>query len=721
MGNEHFDDAFTPSQPTPDIFNDVEVWGGDCWLDLHSGAFMYPGYAHNESSIDNGAWEYGDFGFIMVFPTEQRKNYALRNAPSPGGPMSPHAGLRARSMFENVATAGASYWADKGLFHYSGRNGEAEDASRHLLEEFFINEVMGYRDKYRAFGTIPRGFKDINHWPQRWTYSQRKVYGDLVDSFREFLVNNWKDLEGQFGSIMGSIVHGDKLFSFQELAYGVLRVYERTMIPTTDGQVVTGDGSVIEGIHYRSESVGCHHPESIVAGEDRVYWVDAYKRAIYTAGTDGPPESLSDFIEMNQFLRELLWRYVDGRSIYGPKKLSIVAGYDSETGSVEFSFPARIEEEVQSAFPQPQESNRYRREFVIPVIESVNGLSHRMNRVAFIDQGSSHPLGPVSGVHYIGIREQDIVLMENTVAITTSPSAYEFNLYMGMYGSGTVSPRLLTVKEFYIAIRSIDKQLVTQYGWFAEFINRKEGNSTLSVSDILLPSATSLTEKEGYLYCSSNYATTVAQTKRHDGFAAVFHLFRPEASGPFQVRMIPAHGTLEDVLHGLGLRHKHVYNDKTRQFEGFESVADNFTIRHKGKLLTATENAVMHGMVTEHLRVGEYPQLYLKNFPAYLSWVCNENPVVNKIFDNLMVNMGSMDDVKDLRFSTEEQAIMITISTDTRKQYKRRLGALPIRRENQIDRMRGEYLVVYLEMESLRQRLAYQFASRTLYRISNKA
>lgn len=715
VNNDEFDTLM--GAVTPDTIDDAEVWGGECWLDLHSGTFMYPGYSHDTiSDFDGTNYTVDSYGFVMVFPHEAKRNLALRNAPSPGDPMSPNAGLRSWFMYTNTAGQGASPWADKGLFHYSGLNGAAEDASKHLIEEFFINEVMGYRDKFKGFGTLPRGFRAVQHWPQRWAYSNRKIYGELVDVFREYLVANYRDLDGSFGAILASANQSDKIISFQELAYGKLRIYERTIIPTTEGQITTGDASVIDGIQYLSEQIGCQHPESVVITPEAVYWIDCFAYSIFMLMGD-EQVNLSDKAGMNQYMRELLWRYVGAHSIYGPQGAAIVGGYDQRTKRVLFNFPALIRNQIHDRYLAPVNSNRYNWFGPVYTNAVVNGFTHQTAHVKPLDKGSGVAQNIATG--FVHISEQDILVL-HTVAYGLLPGYIYIDLYQGIYGSETLTPKGNTVAEFYIVIAGVDGNLTNQ-GWVVEFANYKEGSPDLVSPDIITPLPSSTTEREGYIYHSQKYPhTPPLQSIATDSDAAVFHVFRSEKDAPFHIRLIPSGGSFEDIVLGLQMRSRMVYNEEFKAFEPFISAGDIFNVNFRKKRYSALETNIIDGMFVDDMRSPEVPKLYGKEFIAYLEFIANPGPMLNKIFDALRLDASDLGDVKSLRYSTEEQSVLMIIETDSSVRYIRRIGRIPIRRKMQLDRVTGNYLRVMVEINGKRNRLAYVHTGRTLFRLSNK-
>jgi hypothetical protein len=163
-----------------------------------------------------------------------------------------------------------------------------------------------------------------------------------------------------------------------------------------------------------------------------------------------------------------------------------------------------------------------------------------------------------------------------------------------------------------------------------------------------------------------------------------------------------------------------VYNEEFKAFESFISAGDIFNINFRKKRYAAIETSVTNGMYVDDMRSPEVPKLYGKEFESYLEFVANTGAAIDKIFDALRLDSSDLGDVKSVRYTNENNAVLIIIATDSSVAYIRRINRIPIRRKWQLSRVTGHYLRVMVEINGKRNKLAYVFTARTLFRLSNK-
>ena len=300
INNPTFD---TQGMPTGLVFDDIEVFGGDCFLDYISHVRLYP---HNVE-ID----EDDDYSDARSWPWEDRYNHPLREALSAGGV----AGGTDSLIWANVGTrphaarAGNGYpqWA-LGLFS-GGPQVEAFPSG--LFEEFDINGVLNFQELTVFYNTKPVGFLDNDIFPVRWRYSPSKLYGDPIDTWRLFQVNDLKDLNGEYGEITSSLYIFNQIYSWQIGAFGRLRASDRALIESAQGGTLsTGVGDKLDGIDYISTEIGNQHQWGLFGSDKAAYWVDVNKHKIMRFAQDGQ-NPLSDIKGQHQFLDLELPLYED--------------------------------------------------------------------------------------------------------------------------------------------------------------------------------------------------------------------------------------------------------------------------------------------------------------------------------------------------------------------------------------------------------------------------
>jgi len=335
----HFQPVNNPTfdaqgMPATDIFNGIEVWGGDCILDYMGFARLYP-RMRDPFNWNNQPFEYG---IGELFPLESRVHHPLRNAPSQQNPIFSNVGLRPQKELQ----VGGTEWPD-GLYYA---------ADSELREEFDINSVLFYEETVMLYAPKPLRFNAVDHFPVRWRYTPSKFYGDEIDSWRIFQVNDFDDLNGEYGEITSSLFLFNAIYSFQESAFGRLRASDRALIESANqGSLTTGIGEKLDGVDYINTEFGNQHQWSLFSSGKAAYWIEVNQRKICRFAQDGFL-SLSDVRGLHQWSENelryfenhdtpvaglgisgifdyqnnvALWSFIRERSVLGAREVYIVS------------------------------------------------------------------------------------------------------------------------------------------------------------------------------------------------------------------------------------------------------------------------------------------------------------------------------------------------------------------------------------------------------------
>jgi hypothetical protein len=320
----HFIPVNNPSfsDPAGYVYDNCEFWGGDCYLDYIGFMRIYPEYS-KEDEIDNNDVSYG-----VVFPLESEFIHSMRQAATSGDPIYTHAGARPKREWNGSSVPN---WPD-GLFHYSGNS--------ELIEEFNLNSVLLYKDVVWLLGVLDPSYVLSDKYPARWRYTLPKIYGDTTDVFRRFQVNDFRDVEGVYGHIMGSASLFNQIYSLQESAVGRLRASDRAMIEgAVAGTLSTGVGDRLDGIDYITTDYGCQHQWSIISSSKAFYWIDVNLKSFFRFAQDGILD-ISKEKKLNDFSQYILPQF---QGIDSPYEGNGILGYiDYDNGEVGWSFSADL-------------------------------------------------------------------------------------------------------------------------------------------------------------------------------------------------------------------------------------------------------------------------------------------------------------------------------------------------------------------------------------------
>ena len=214
--------------------NGIHVYGGDAHVGFHTINRVFEG----DNSGSRYAW-------TDIFPVEANVNFHLRD------------GLTANK--------------DR-YFFAAGNTG---------WEQFLVNPA--YSNDYLTAGypAVPDLYTPINEYQYRALFSLKKTPGELIDSFRRFLPENFRDVSSLNGPITNVKAKAMKLFYWQENAVGYLPVNERAAISSSIGSaLIIGEGGVLQRYDERTNYYGNQHQWSLTETDEGFCWIDAKKRAL---------------------------------------------------------------------------------------------------------------------------------------------------------------------------------------------------------------------------------------------------------------------------------------------------------------------------------------------------------------------------------------------------------------------------------------------------------
>ena len=111
--------------------------------------------------------------------------------------------------------------------------------------------------------------------------SNAKINGEYVDSWTKFGVNETLEVDSKYGSINAMLEYGQSLYFWQDEAFGILAVNDRSLIQDNNAsKLVLGTGGVLDRFDYISTQKGCEDKFSVVGGVAGIYWVDRQNRSI---------------------------------------------------------------------------------------------------------------------------------------------------------------------------------------------------------------------------------------------------------------------------------------------------------------------------------------------------------------------------------------------------------------------------------------------------------
>jgi hypothetical protein len=111
--------------------------------------------------------------------------------------------------------------------------------------------------------------------------SNTKINGESVDSWTKFGVNDFIEVDSEYGSLNALYNYNGIVFFWQDKSFGRVAINDRSVIQdNSSAKLVLGTGGKLERYDYLSLMNGCTDKFSVVGGSNGLYWVDRDKRNI---------------------------------------------------------------------------------------------------------------------------------------------------------------------------------------------------------------------------------------------------------------------------------------------------------------------------------------------------------------------------------------------------------------------------------------------------------
>lgn len=236
------------------VFNGVEVWGGDCYPYFFSFTRLLPQYS-DCATVSVGLNDcYKDYSVSMIVPLESNINHSLRFGRT----------FNSDTVEPEDTACGVANFVD-------AINGVQEKQR----EDFNINSVLMHEENIQFFNAKPANLENRTENPLTVLHSQTKYYGEYIDQYRRYLVNNLLDLTGVNGAGVSLFRLYNYIYFLQERGFGRLYINQpATLSSPEQGTILVGSSGILTGALYISQSIGCQHQFSLTIGHNQAYWVD---------------------------------------------------------------------------------------------------------------------------------------------------------------------------------------------------------------------------------------------------------------------------------------------------------------------------------------------------------------------------------------------------------------------------------------------------------------
>lgn len=239
-------------------FNDIEIFGGDCFtnlVDINYGLFDL-GY------IVNGAYSYS-----LFYACEGSVNYNLRR------------GKKASNINTYPANANGIAWLSP---------------AGTILEQYSYNKGYSTDGTVVKYPALPFNYQFSGQFEYRTRFAGVKYPGEIIDSFRKFLINDYKDLDGQLGEINNIRSKDGRVLIWQNHGVSSVPILERQLLAATSGAATTiGTGGVIDRFDPINSYFGNQHQHGLTSTEYGYIWFDMRNRALCIMNVGGNVQEVS--------------------------------------------------------------------------------------------------------------------------------------------------------------------------------------------------------------------------------------------------------------------------------------------------------------------------------------------------------------------------------------------------------------------------------------------
>ena len=276
-------------------FNDIEIFGGDCFTNLVDLGYGLWKETWNVAGLNA-------MSYALWFPCEGNANYGLRR------------GLKVsnRDM------------SPMGLMAWENGSGNA------VLESYSYNQGYSSDGIFIKYPALPNNYKFTGKFEYRMRWSKLKYPGELINSFRTFAIPDYRDVDGQRGQINNLKARDSKLFYWQDHSVGYTPILERQLI----GGSALGDATAlgVTGVIDRYDDIdtnfGNQHQHGLTETEYGFAWFDMRRRAFMVMGIGSKPEEMSMIKGMqvffnNQFNEGNVGYPGQGGAIYNTNNLDV--------------------------------------------------------------------------------------------------------------------------------------------------------------------------------------------------------------------------------------------------------------------------------------------------------------------------------------------------------------------------------------------------------------
>ena len=287
----------------PDAVN-IDVWGGDCFIGLHTFKITDSCYSltdsEKEPDLDGAKGDPADqtsrwgYYFNKNSNNDQASEDMSRPYPLKGVSQTITVLLESEINPEFAEKTQHNTYAATPPVPKVSEAGQIRSKFNYYYHLDYTSE-----NKYKVFSPYQDFDLNKTEFGARVGYSDQKVYNTDIEGFDRFRVLNFYDMDESNGSVSKLIELGDRIFALQESAVSYLPITAQT-IQTADGSGLSIRSGEIIGIPNKINTLyGTQHPATVKVDGTSAFFVDQLRGEV--CGFDGQQVSLISRTGMDSY------------------------------------------------------------------------------------------------------------------------------------------------------------------------------------------------------------------------------------------------------------------------------------------------------------------------------------------------------------------------------------------------------------------------------------
>ena len=166
-----------------------------------------------------------------------------------------------------------------------------DDRFTQTVPMYVYNQAYSSDSYTKSFTGIEEEYLEDNKYDYRVHYSQLKTNNEQIDNWTIFKSADYLDVDTRYGQITDLRLFNNQLLYWQDNAFGILSVNERTLLQDiNDTNIMLGTGDVLQRYDHISTEYGMKPNQyADVQSNTTLYWWDGYKKELlaYGGGNSG--------------------------------------------------------------------------------------------------------------------------------------------------------------------------------------------------------------------------------------------------------------------------------------------------------------------------------------------------------------------------------------------------------------------------------------------------